>query len=414
MRLFSIFPIFFVPAIYAAKTSQPPKPFENVGNESGIQGSEMTAAAAASQPPLFWNYYPNAEQGVSYTRSSPESWRGVADSSPLRGYYAAPRVAESETRRSDSDRILDLSYRPRISHGPRRRRRGRNSAERNSAKCRGLAVDCATQRNHICCQRKEGERQTVFQDPEFGIPLDQPPPDYVGAENRRANNAISAREDGKKKEVTKRRWTVGSSLIPLIPYAPNYRCPVDCGVHHRHPCCSPVDRFAPVEPYVQPSLLENWVTTLFIAFGSDPASYLLAKKAILVGVFILGLALWGWMGSSLGWLDGLPDAFSSRVGNELTNEVISAVDGQTWLKELSAREAVRGGSSTINRFVCCFQEAGEGEGGEGGDGGRGIRCFQRPKKRRQGPDEDEMSVLDCVSKLAYEVTMNSTQDETLG
>ena len=45
---------------------------------------------------------------------------------------------------------------------------------------------------------------------------------------------------------------------------------------------------------------------------------------------------------------------------------------------------------------------------DGEDGGRGIRCFQRPKKRRHGPDEKEMSVLDCVSKLAYEVTMNST------
>ena len=72
---------------------------------------------------------------------------------------------------------------------------------------------------------------------------------------------------------------------------------------------------------------------------------------------------------------------------------------QTWLNELSAREAVRGRGSTINRFVCCL---------DGEDGGRGIRCFQRPKKRRHGPDEKEMSVLDCVSKLAYEVTMNST------
>ena len=78
---------------------------------------------------------------------------------------------------------------------------------------------------------------------------------------------------------------------------------MDCGLNHRHPCCTPVDRFAPFEPYVQPSLLENWVTTLFIAFGNDPAAYLIAKKAILVGMFLFALALWGWMGSSYGWLD---------------------------------------------------------------------------------------------------------------
>ena len=66
-------------------------------------------------------------------------------------------------------------------------------------------------------------------------------------------------------------------------------------------------------------------------------------------------------------------------------------------------------SNTINKFVCCFKEAEEGED----SGGRGIRCFQRPKKRRRnGLDEEEMSVLDCVSKLAYEVTMNSTQNKS--
>ena len=233
MRLLRIFPIFFfVPAILAAnaKTSQPPKPFENFGNApQGLDHSEMTAAA--THPPLFWNYYHNlkAEHGVSYTRSNPASWRDVADSSPLRGYYAGPKEDAADDggnggTASASGAIMDLSYRPRISHGPRRRRRRRHSAGRNSAKCRGLAIDCTSQRSHMCCL---GEERTaaVFQDPEFGIPLDQPPVSYVGGgddNRRRATNAISARND-EKKELTRRRWTVGSSLVPLIPYAPNYR-----------------------------------------------------------------------------------------------------------------------------------------------------------------------------------------------
>ena len=332
MQLWAIYPILFLPAIFAGKASQPPpKPFEDFGNAPGPTSREMTAAA--THPPLFWNYYPNwkAEHGVSYTRSSPTAWRGVADSSPLRGYYAAANKDESEARRSGASAILDLSHRPRISHGPRRRRR-RHSADRHSDKCRGIEIDCALQRNHICCLRERENTAPVFQDPEFGIPLDQPPPGY--ADNRRtATNANSARNEEKKKkkpELAKRRWTVGSSLVPLIPYAPNYRCPVDCAVHHRHPCCTPVDRFAPVEPYVQPSLMENWVTSLFIAFGNDPGAYLLAKKAVLAGVFLLGLALWGYLGSSYGWLDGLTDPFSSRNDgvDDLAGDVISAVDGQ--------------------------------------------------------------------------------------
>lgn len=45
--------------------------------------------------------------------------------------------------------------------------------------------------------------------------------------------------------------------------------------------------------------------------------------------------------------------FFSRIDgiNDLTNDVISAVDGQAWLNELSSREAVKGGTA-INRSSC--------------------------------------------------------------
>ena len=394
--------VFLFATSAAAKNSTPLKP---------IDATEMTAAATnATYPPIFWNLYPNwnAEQGVSYARSNPASWRNVADSSPLRGYYAAPKQGSNGTApegqmRTSGD-ILDLSYRPRISHGPRRRRH--SISRRNSSKCRGLAINCALHRNHICCLEGggEGRWKAVFQDPEFGIPLAQPPPSY---DNSRTTNAIGATTKNKdSKELTKRRWTIGSTLIPAIPYAPNYKCPVDCRSSPGHPCCAPVDRFAPIGPYVQPTLLENWVTTLFITFGNDPTVYLIAKKLILVGMFFFAFMLWGWLGRHFGWLE-IHNPFSSRIDgiNDLTNDVISAVDGQTWLNELSSREAVKG-SSAINRFVCCFKEE-----DAGGESDRGIRCFQRPPKKRRGHDHEEMSVLDCVSKLAYEVTMNATQNK---
>lgn len=44
-----------------------------------------------------------------------------------------------------------------------------------------------------------------------------------------------------------------------------------------HSCCQ-VDRFFPVGPYVQTSLLENWVSALFALFGNDHLVYLAAKK----------------------------------------------------------------------------------------------------------------------------------------
>ena len=368
----------------------------------------------ATYPALFWNLHPNwnnTEQGISYARSNPASWRNLADSSPLRGYYAAPKedinrtVPVEHTRTSNN--ILDLSYRPRISHGPRRRRRHSISG-RNSSKCRGLAINCAWNRNHICCLEgsAEGQGQAIFQDPEFGIPLDQPPPSYNSRTTITANaiGETSRKEDNK--ELTKRRWTIGSTLIPAIPYAPNYKCPVDCRSSPGHPCCAPVDRFAPIGPYVQPTLLENWVTSLFIMFGNDPTVYLIAKKLILVAMFFFAFMLWGWLGRHFGWLE-IHNPFSARIDgiDDLTNDVISAVDGQAWLNELSSREAVKGGSA-INRFVCCFKEE-----DAGGESDRGIRCFQRPPKKRRGHDHEEMSVLDCVSKLAYEVTMNATQNK---
>ena len=162
-------------------------------------------------------------------RSNPASWRNLADSSSLRGYYAAPKEDSNQTAPEEQSRtsgdILDLSYRPRISHGPRRRRR-QSISGRNLSKCRGLVINCAWHRNHICCLEGggEGRWKAVFQDPEFGIPLDQLPPSYDNSRTTITTNAISATAKNEdNKELTKRQWTIGSTLIPAIPYTPNYK-----------------------------------------------------------------------------------------------------------------------------------------------------------------------------------------------
>ena len=51
--------------------------------------------------------------------------------------------------------------------------------------------------------------------------------------------------------------------------------------------------------------------------------------------------------------------------------------------------------------MCCFKEE-----EASGQSDRGIRCFQIPPKKPR-----EISVLDCVSKLAYEGTINATQNQ---
>ncbi len=156
-----------------AASLDPPMPFWQF-NSLG-RASAPTSSEPGQFPNLFWSYY-GQEVGIrpsltygGYSRHSPDSWRGSYDSSHIRG------VIEVSPDDDDDDfSILRLSSRPKISHGPRRRKRW-------------------TQSSYI--------------DPLFGIPLAHPPP----STQTRANT------------LSKRKWK---------PY-----CPTDCRRTPRTQCC---------------------------------------------------------------------------------------------------------------------------------------------------------------------------------
>ncbi len=49
-----------------------------------------------------------------------------------------------------------------------------------------------------------------------------------------------------------------------------------------------MDRFLPVGDFVQPTLLENWISAAFELFGGDPVVYFAAKKAMAIAVILVG------------------------------------------------------------------------------------------------------------------------------
>ncbi len=63
-----------------------------------------------------------------------------------------------------------------------------------------------------------------------------------------------------------------------------------------------IDRLFPIGPYVQPTLLENWVSAAFELFGGDPIVYLAAKKAMVLALLMLGMLAWGRLGQELGFV----------------------------------------------------------------------------------------------------------------
>jgi hypothetical protein len=417
LRLFLIF-------FAAAATAQATKvtlPYDNFNRtfNSNTTGINVTNRNE-DYPPLFWKLYSQrslasaaASHSGGYARNSPGYWRGSPNSTPIRAYIS-PKEDNDKVKMMA---IMDLSYKPRMSHGPRRRR----SNSRGKAVplyCWRMLIDCKVMRGrHECCpvimpntrRGKKSSVQPVFQDPEFGIPLAslshqsplRPEVQHRGSSGnmQQMYTVQGTRSQPADKVYSKRNWQ-----HDRFDHRQAFgRCSIDCRLFTRDPCCvaqfgPQVDRFLPVEPYVQSSILENWVTTLFVLFGTNPALYLFVKKVMLVATFALAFVLWGWIGQSFGYVE-IPEVFRSATDvDELTDRVISAVDEKSWLNEISSRQA----GSAINKFVCCFR------GGETKRSGKQIRCYRQRPKERKG--SEPASALKCVSNLAYDVTVN-TKDQ---
>ena len=68
---------------------------------------------------------------------------------------------------------------------------------------------------------------------------------------------------------------------------------------NHHPCCNQInaDRFFPIGPFVEPSLLENWMSALFEFAGKNPVTFTAIKTAVFFTTAAILTVLWGFLGT---------------------------------------------------------------------------------------------------------------------
>jgi hypothetical protein len=61
-----------------------------------------------------------------------------------------------------------------------------------------------------------------------------------------------------------------------------------------------VDRIFPIGDFVEPSLIENWVSAFFAHFGQDPLAFLILKNLVGFGIVAALTLAWGVLGHMIG------------------------------------------------------------------------------------------------------------------
>ena len=77
----------------------------------------------------------------------------------------------------------------------------------------------------------------------------------------------------------------------------------------------------PIGPFVQPTLLENWVSALFELFGNNPLIYVSMKKGLVMGMIALGFLMWTWVGQRLGLVPEMTNAGKKKRKGEQRNNI---------------------------------------------------------------------------------------------
>ena len=386
---------------------------------------------------LFWSYYKDgnsvetpSNHGGNYERDSPMAWRDGPNKSPLQivAYYVAKgnTTANSTTsdhpQRKKKTEILALNSRPRLSHGPRRRRNAEKRVSKGVQRlkeflntplyCWKILINCKRNRSHECCpvmpnflrhkddrvDNVSGRRRKrsllrmakAYLDPQFGIPIANP-----NEIDRMSVDLATPRAD----VYSPRSWDCSS---------------VDCysvDKDRGHPCC--VDRIFPIGPFVQTSLFENWTSALFEVFGNSPILFVLAKKFFIATLFVVGFAMWGFLGHQLGFVsmptlrslsDPGPESdfpVERRDLLDMTSKVILALDDGNWMEKLKLADATH----NFNRFLCCMSDPDETR--KAREMGKRLECYptNAPKSIKFN------NALACVSELVYDVTLNKDKTE---
>ena len=185
-----------------------------------------------------------------------------------------------------------------------------------------------------------------------------------------------------------------------------------CSTNPYHPCClvrsdNNIDRIFPIGEFVQPSLLENWVSVFFEYFGQNPIAFVLLQNFVLfLVVGTLALA-WGYLGQLLGIIPTLEFARSrSNEGDSL--ELVESSSAKVnfsihhsddWLRKIEERITSDKIFSGTDQFLCCFvpNDSALLKDDESQKDGI-LQCV--PKKKSEKIDSSF-----CTSKLIYSISL---------
>ena len=180
-----------------------------------------------------------------------------------------------------------------------------------------------------------------------------------------------------------------------------------CSDNPRSPCCSQymINRFYPIGPYVQPTLMENWVSALFQFGGENPVGFTLLKTVAIVAVAALLTLAWGWLGMFLGIIPTNPAMISeekhkssSEDRSDAALNVIEFEPDEEWMDKL--RESQNLGRSWIGvkQFACCLSQS------------NSWKCMKKPSKRKK-EGSSSSGMIGCISDLMYDIHLGMDQAE---
>ena len=174
----------------------------------------------------------------------------------------------------------------------------------------------------------------------------------------------------------------------------------------------------PVGDFVQPSLLENWVSALFAHFGKDPITFVLLKDIFFVGVITVLTLAWGFLGHTLGFISGFPVPGSRSFDGPDTLSVpvtFRFENSDDWMEVIEAKMASNKDFVGVDRVVCCFDPSTDNGSTDKGSTDKGS-TFKGPTDdgltHEAAPKAGNLECypyannpVDCPSKMVYVVNL---------
>ena len=301
------------------------------------------------QPSLFWSYYskPSVDRTTvgtgGYERDTPQVWAG-----------------DYQENDKGRDNILRLGALTKISHGPRRKR----GAEPGTVLYNDDQIEDL--RDFISLWPRKYSKASVEAVPK---------------------NVYQSYQDHYRKfqAVTDN---------PVQVFAKPY-CRHVCHIGDPAiPCCASLAKVHSIGPYVQPSLLENWVTGAFEFAATNQILVMSGISTILLGILAIILFSWGYIGESMGLVE-LPRARFINPVSEFKDEerlVLDIVAGN-WLATLEDHVMKTEELQGKKNFLCCVFSPQEGE--------EVLECF--PHLTRIVHTQPSFT---CKSSLKYDISLN--------